>query len=114
MSTTNPIEATPQVVYVQDTSPRNGLGLTALITGIVGSVAGLIPLMFWLAGPLGITALLTGIVGVNRVKKGRATNKKTAIFGVIFGVIAFALAIVGIVIIIHGLNQLSDDLNSAS
>ena len=87
MSNTNPIEATPQVVYVQDTSPRNGLGLTAL---------------------------LTGIVGVNRVKKGHATNKKTAIFGVIFGVIAFALAIVGIVIIVHGLNQLGDGLNSAS
>jgi hypothetical protein len=36
--------------------PRNGLGIAALILGIIGVVAGFIPFLYWLPGSSGSSA----------------------------------------------------------
>lgn len=35
---------------------RNGLGVAALILGIIGALSGIPMILFWLAGPLGVLA----------------------------------------------------------
>src|SRR6478735_6480752 len=64
---------------------RNGLGVSALVLGIIGTVSGLIPFFFWLAGILGLIALILGLAGRGRAKRGEATNKGVTTFGAVLG-----------------------------
>ena len=54
--------------------PRNGFGLTALITGIVGLLFGVLPFTFYLGIILGIVAVVFALLGRRRAKRGEATN----------------------------------------
>ncbi|MEE1927370.1 DUF4190 domain-containing protein [Streptomyces sp. TRM 70351] len=66
-------------------SPRNGLGIAALILGIAAVV------LFWtvIGGLLlGLLALVFGILGYRRKKRGEATNGAMAMIGLILGVLA--------------------------
>lgn len=57
---------------------RNGMGLAALVVGLVSLVfAGLI---------LGTVAIVLGTIGVNRANRGQATNKWMAMVGVGLGI----------------------------
>ncbi|WP_411129443.1 DUF4190 domain-containing protein [Streptomyces sp. x-19] len=90
---------------------RNGLGVTALILGIIGALSGIPMILFWLAGPLGLLSLIFGFVGLSRVKKGQATNKGVALTGTILGALAMILAIVGIVVTVFAVNKAVDEIN---
>lgn len=82
----------------QQQPARNGLGTAALVLGIIGALAGLVPLLFWLAGILGVLALVLGLVGRGRVKRGEAVNKGVTITGAVLGLVALVLSVVGAVI----------------
>ncbi|HEU0042601.1 MAG TPA: DUF2510 domain-containing protein [Jiangellaceae bacterium] len=107
-------EAPPTAPVVTAPSPRNGLGIAGLILGIVGSLFGLVPLTFWIAGILGVIGLILAIVGVSRVKKKQATNRGTAWAGVVTSVIALILSVVGVVIVVNAVDQLDQDLQDIS
>ncbi|PZT72189.1 MULTISPECIES: DUF4190 domain-containing protein [unclassified Streptomyces] len=92
---------------------RNGLGIAALILGLIGAVSGLIPFLFWLAGILGTIALVLGLVGRGRAKRGEATNKGMATFGTILALIALIMSVVGAVITFKAVDDAVDDLNKA-
>lgn len=92
---------------------RNGLGIAALILGLVGAVSGLIPFFFWLAGILGLIALILGLAGRGRAKRGEATNKNMATFGAVLGLIALILSVVGAVITFKAVDDAVSDLNKA-
>ena len=64
---------------------RNGLGVAALVVGIVALVGS-----FSVAGGiiLGVVAVILGFVGRARAKRGEATNGGVALAGIILGVIA--------------------------
>lgn len=47
-------------------APRNGLGLTALVLGLVGVVCGLVPILFWASGTLGLIGFVLGLAGRSR------------------------------------------------
>jgi hypothetical protein len=81
-------------------APRNGLGIAALILGIVGVVVGIIPFFFWVAGILGVIGLILGFVGRGRAKRGEATNGTMALWGIITSAVAVVVSIVGLVILI--------------
>jgi hypothetical protein len=86
--------------YEQPPRPaRNGLGTAALILGIIGTLAGVVPLMFWLAGLLGLIALVLGLAGRGRVKRGEAVNKGVTTAGAILGLVAMILSVVGAVLL---------------
>ncbi|MER5207812.1 DUF4190 domain-containing protein [Streptomyces sp. NPDC002825] len=101
-----PPAAAPQVM-------RNGLGTTALILGIIGTISGFIPLFFWLAGILGLIALILGLVGKGRVKRGEANNKGVALTGVILGLASLVLSVVGLVIVVTAVGDAVDEIDKS-
>jgi hypothetical protein len=69
--------------------PRNGLGITALVLGIVGLLA------FWsVVGGivLGVAAVIFGIVGYGRARRGIANNRGIAIAGIVLGGLAIVIS----------------------
>ncbi|AOP45468.1 hypothetical protein SL103_03735 [Streptomyces lydicus] len=90
---------------------RNGLGVAALILGIIGALSGIPMILFWLAGPLGVLALIFGLVGRGRAKKGQATNKGVALTGAILGVVAIILSVVGAVVTLVAVNKAVDEVH---
>ncbi|OKI95241.1 hypothetical protein AMK18_26865 [Streptomyces sp. CB01249] len=113
-----PPHSQPQQPYGPAHAPglrpaRNGLGIAALILGLIGAVSGLIPFLFWLAGILGTIALILGLVGRGRAKRGEATNKKMATFGTVLALIALIMSVVGAVITFKAVDDAVDDLNKA-
>ncbi|MFI8291757.1 DUF4190 domain-containing protein [Streptomyces sp. NPDC085614] len=84
---------------------RNGLGTAALTLGIIGTVSGLVPFLFWLAGILGVIALVLGLVGRGRVKRGEADNKGVTTTGAVLGLAALVLSVVGTVLTFALLND---------
>lgn len=77
--------------------PRNGMGIAALILGLVSIVGafvaglGIIP---------GVLAIIFGGVGYRRSTRGEATNRGIAIAGIVTGIIGVLLAILAIVLLI--------------
>ena len=80
------------------TSPRNGLGVAALVIAIVGLVSS-----FTVAGGiiLGIVAVVIGFAARGRVKRGEANNGGVALAGVILGFVAIIIGLVFIVIYVY-------------
>jgi len=70
--------------------PRNGLGIAALVVGILALL--LAVFFFPLGLLLGVVAIILGIVGMRRVSRGQATNRGMAISGVVLGVLALLVA----------------------
>ncbi|MFJ4870673.1 DUF4352 domain-containing protein [Streptomyces sp. NPDC088757] len=92
---------------------RNGLGTAALILGIIGTLSGIVPLLFWLAGILGLIALILGLVGRGRVKRGEANNKGVALTGALLGLAALILSVVGAVITFTAVSDAVDEIDKA-
>ncbi|MFE5833589.1 DUF4190 domain-containing protein [Streptomyces sp. NPDC056508] len=92
---------------------RNGLGTAALILGIIGTLSGLVPFFFWLAGILGLIALILGLVGKGRTKRGEANNKGVALTGAILGLVALILSVVGAVITFTAVSDAVDEIDKA-
>ncbi|MER6605115.1 DUF4190 domain-containing protein [Streptomyces sp. NPDC000927] len=108
----------PQQPYAPAQQPgvrpaRNGLGIAALVLGVIGAVSGLIPLLFWLAGILGVIGLILGLSGRGRAKRGEATNKGVATFGAALGLVSLILAVVGAVITFKAVGDAVDELDKA-
>jgi hypothetical protein len=69
----------------------SGLGIAALVLGLVGLIIGLIPCVGWMVGvPLGALALLLGLIGL--ATAGTTTGKGMPIVGSIIGVLAIVLS----------------------
>jgi hypothetical protein len=73
---------------------RNGMGTAALVLGILSIVTCWI---WFVGGILAILAIVFGVIGRNRVARGEATNRGTALAGLITGIVGL-LATVAIVI----------------
>jgi amino acid transporter len=71
--------------------PKNGLGISALVTAIIGLV-----FCWTVVGGvvLGVLAAILGIVGYSRAKRGQATNAGIAIAGVVLGALAVIASLV--------------------
>lgn len=108
----------PQQPYAPAQAPgtrpaRNGLGISALVLGIIGTVSGLIPFFFWLAGILGLIALILGLAGRGRAKRGEATNKGATTFGAVLGLVSLILSVVGAVLTFKAVDDVVTDINKA-
>ncbi|MFC9942320.1 DUF4352 domain-containing protein [Streptomyces pratensis] len=108
----------PQQPYAPTQTPgtrpaRNGLGISALVLGIIGTVSGLIPFFFWLAGILGLIALILGLAGRGRAKRGEATNKGVTTFGAVLGLVSLILSVVGAVLTFKAVDDVVTDINKA-
>ena len=65
---------------------KNGMGVAALVLGIIGVV---LPMVFFVFSAL---ALLFGSVGLGRVNRGEATNQGVATAGVVLGIIGLVIS----------------------
>jgi hypothetical protein len=70
--------------------PRNGLGTAGLVCGIIAVV---LCWTVYVGVILGILAICFGAVGMGRAKRGEATNRSSAMAGLILGIVAIALLI---------------------
>ncbi|WP_431965178.1 hypothetical protein [Actinacidiphila sp. bgisy160] len=84
---------------------RNGIGLTAMILGIVGAVLAISCFGSFLGLPLGIAALACGIVGLRIARRGEATNRPQAMTGLILGIISVLLSGAMIALLIGGIDD---------
>ena len=75
---------------------RNGLGIAALVLGLVGLVGGfIIPF----SGLGSILAIIFGAIGLKRVKRGEANNRGMALAGLWLGIAGIALSFIVVVVI---------------
>jgi len=74
-------------------APRNGLGVAALVIGILALVGA-----FTVAGGiiLGTVAVVLGFLGRGRVRRGEANNGGTAMAGIVLGVLAVVASLVAV------------------
>ena len=84
----------------------NGMATAALVLGIIGVVAGLVPFLFFVALPCGILGLIFGVLGRSRSER-TGIGRGNATAGAITGGIAIALGIIGLVI----LGVIADDID---
>ncbi len=71
-------------------SPKNGLGVAALVLGILALVTSLSVIGGVL---LGLLAIILGIVGRGRAKRGEANNGGMALAGIILGVLGLLISV---------------------
>jgi hypothetical protein len=108
----NPVTAEQPQAAAKPAGHRNGLGIAALVCGIVGSVVGLIPILGIPALACGLTGFGLGLGALRRLRHRWADNKVMTWFGVVLSVLAVVLGIVGIVIVFKATNNLNSQLNS--
>jgi hypothetical protein len=74
------------------TTARNGLGIAALVLGILALITSVS-----LAGLLfGSFAVVLGIPALDAVRRGEATNRRTTIAGVVLGVVAIVIGLIAL------------------
>lgn len=83
-------------------APRNGLGIAALVVGIIALI-GAISVVGGIL--LGIVAVVLGFAGRARAKRGEATNGGTALAGIIVGVVAMVAGLAFIAFWVGLFNQ---------
>ena len=86
-------EQTGSAGYTDTKGRRNGIGVAALVIGVVSLVLALLIIYFPLAGLLGLIAIILGIVGMSRASRGEADNRGQAIAGLVTGLLGLLLAV---------------------
>jgi hypothetical protein len=87
-------------------APANGLGIAAMVVGIISLV------MCWLYGLgiiLGIIALVFGIIARKRVQRGEANNGAMATAGIVMGAVGIALGALVLGLLIWAIVQAQND-----
>lgn len=87
-------------------SPKNGLGVAALVLGILSIPFGVF--FFPVGLILGILAVIFGVVAMGRAKKGQATNRGVAIGGLVTGIIGTVIAGIFVIFFIGAYSACSD------
>jgi len=93
---------------------KNGFGLAAVILGPIGLFFCIMPITGWLGVILGFVGLIFGIAGLARVSKGKATNKKTAVTGLVFSLLAIVAGIAATVVFFSIVNDFGNDMDCIS
>ena len=79
--------------------PKNGMGIAALVFGILALLFVWLPIVGLV---LGLLAIIFGVVGRGRVRKQQATNGGVAFAGLILGVITFLLNLLWTILVLVG------------
>ncbi|MFE6689095.1 DUF4190 domain-containing protein [Streptomyces sp. NPDC057743] len=87
----------PYVPAVGMAQPSNGMGVAALVLGLVGCALGVLIFLFWLSWLPAVLAVIFGGVGLSQARAGRATNKGMAVAGLVLGIIGVLAAVAGAV-----------------
>ncbi|MFG2395938.1 DUF4190 domain-containing protein [Streptomyces lydicus] len=102
-------EVRPLPYPVPTGQPRNGMGITALVLGLVGLVLGMFLILFWISWLPALLALIFGAIGVNQARKGLATNKAMAVSGLVMGILGLLLAVGSAAFTVVAVKHVVDD-----
>ncbi|HZD64933.1 MAG TPA: DUF4190 domain-containing protein [Acidimicrobiales bacterium] len=80
----------PAPTPARATQPRNGMGIAALVLGIL-SLVGIVTIA--VGAIFGILALVFGVVGWSRARRGQATNGGLALAGAITGGVGLKVSV---------------------
>lgn len=89
------------------------MAVAALVLGLIGLLAGIVPFFFFIALPLGILAIIFGFVGRRKSTQRQASGKGMATSGIAMGAISIVLAIIGVVVINKAVDNASESFSSA-
>ncbi|MFD7610676.1 DUF4190 domain-containing protein [Streptomyces sp. NPDC059828] len=93
--------------------PRNAMGVTALVLGIVGVVLGLVVILFWMSWLPALLAVVFGFVGLSHARKGLATNKAMALTGVVLGAVGLLFSVGGGVFAVVMVKDAADEARAS-
>jgi hypothetical protein len=79
--------------------PRNGLGTTGFVVGLVGLIFSPIPLVGIVAWPLVVLGVIFSAIGYARTRSGVATNKGLSIAGLAVSVVGLVICILWVAVI---------------
>ena len=79
--------------------PSNGMGVAALVLGIIGAVGSLIVI----GAALSVLAIIFGAIGRSKAKRNEATNGGMALAGLILGILGCVIA--GAIIAFYAANE---------
>ncbi|MEU2789911.1 DUF4190 domain-containing protein [Streptomyces sp. NPDC007100] len=99
-------------VWAPQPQPRNGLGISALVLGIVGILLGMFIILFWLSWLPAVLALVFGFIGLSRARKDQVSNRGLALAGVILGGIGLLTAIGGGIFTVVAVKKAADDVRA--
>ncbi|MFE3069858.1 DUF4190 domain-containing protein [Streptomyces sp. NPDC059247] len=88
---------------------RTGLGVAALVVGIVGLVFAIVPFLFWLGGIMGVVALVLGIVGLGRAKRGETNDRGQSVAGIVLGSVTLVVSAAWLVVLALAVNTIESD-----
>jgi hypothetical protein len=89
-----PPQGQPYPMPVYQAAPSNGMGVAALVLGIVGLVFSLIPLIGVIAWPLTILGVIFGAVGTGNAGKVPGMPKGPAVAGLVCSLVGLLICIV--------------------
>ncbi|MDO3645836.1 hypothetical protein [Nocardia mangyaensis] len=76
------------------TPPRQGVGLAALVLGVLGLALSFVPFLSeFVAIPCAVAAVIASYIGCDRVERGLATNRKDAVIGGLLGGLALMMTV---------------------
>lgn len=93
---------------------RNGLGIAAVICGPIGIFLCLTGFTGWLGFILGVIGFILAIAGLARVSRNKATNKWTAVTGLITSILAIFFGAIVTVMFFTAVDELGNDLDCIS
>jgi hypothetical protein len=93
-----------------------GMGVAALILGIIGAIAAFIPCFGFIAIIFGVLAIVLGAIGISQAKKDNASTTMPKA-GLILGIAATVFVIIWIVVVVGAFGAAAiankDEISSA-
>lgn len=94
--------------------PENGLGTAGLVLAILAFLGAFVPLVGLLGVPVALVAIVLAVLGLVRVSVGRATNRGSAVTGVLLGVLALLVAGANAWLVVVTVNELDEVVDGFS
>ena len=88
----------------------NGLATAAMVLGIIATVFGLVPFLFFIAFICGILGVVFGFIGRSRSME-TGVGRKSATAGIATGAVGILLGIIGIIIIVNVGEDAAEELD---
>lgn len=92
--------------------PRNGLGTTGFVVGLVGLIFSPIPIIGIVAWPLVILGVIFSAIGFARTRSGVATNKGLSIAGLAVSIVGLVICILWVAVIDKAANDVVNQANT--
>ncbi|MBB3664069.1 hypothetical protein FB384_002973 [Prauserella sediminis] len=111
MTTPTPYSSSTGAVDPPPREPRNGLGTSGFVVGLIGLIFSPLPLIGVVAWPLVIIGLILSSIGLSRARRGKATNKGLSIAGVVVSAVGLVICILWLTAFGNAANEVDKEAN---